>query len=108
MSKFHYCSSEDELLWYLQIDPFNQRAYPFVQMSSNELGNQRYNIKCWIEQNCIGEVVIWNGVSTPFVGDTSWRNKTMPTGNATIYFTDERDATLFTLRWVQKEQHESK
>ena len=96
MGKFHYCSSEDELAWYM--DP-NYGKY--IRMTSNQLYANRFNIRQWIENTCISDVAVWNEVSTPMTGDAHWERKITPQGSAQFYFSDEKDATLFILRWIQ-------
>ena len=96
MSKFHYLSSYDEMKWNVDTNGLVM-CYRVKREKLTELG--RHNIKYWIENNCQGDVYVWNEVDAPATGDLYWQEKVIPQGNARIYFTNEKDVTLFILKW---------
>lgn len=96
MGKFHYCSSEDELLWYLA----DEKTYHETFIAKEKLFGQKVAIREWIDSSCSGEVIGWNGVSTPINGDANWHKKVVPDGSIRLYFTDQQDETLFRLKWL--------
>lgn len=97
MGKFHYCSSEDELLWRLDPGLYDQ----YIRMIDEQLIAQRFDIQRWVENTCTGDVIVWNEVSVPNAGDQNWHKKILPEGNARLYFSDEKDVTMFMLRWIR-------
>lgn len=96
MGKFHYCSSEDELRWYLN----DTIVYRETFMPKEDLIGQKVAIREWIELVCSGEVIGWNGVSSPIIGEANWSKKITPDGSIRLYFTDESDEVLFRLKWL--------
>ena len=95
MSKFHYCSSEDELRWYIR--PAMELKY--IRMAADQLSDIRVDIREWADNASLGDVVVWNEVTTPSKGEESWHKKVTPQGNARIYFFNEKDAVFFALKW---------
>ena len=95
MGKFVYISSKDELEWHCDI-----KNTPYAYLGPDELAISKLYFRIWIEESCQGTVFVWNGVSTPDGGDLYWGKKIVPQGDATLYFEDPRDYTLFRLKYV--------
>ena len=98
MSKFYYCSSEDELRW--QCDHHGLIYRRLSRDALNDIG--RNNLRQWIEDYCQDNVYAWNETETPFKGSSTWQQQITPSGNVTLYFVNEKDAALFSLKWSCK------
>ena len=92
--KFNYCSSKDELMWYVNMSD------PSVGMTNEKLEGKRKEIQQWVETTCSDSVFVWNKVETPTYGEKGWGQKMMPQGDAEFYFLSAEDALLFRLKWI--------
>ena len=95
MGTFHYCSCQDEMLWYVHADTANNN----VLVEDADLGEERYQIQHWAKTEAFGDVIAWNCVTKPEVGETDWARKIVPQGNIILFFSDKRDQTYFLLKW---------
>ena len=95
MSKFHYCSSYDELVWHVNANSDCVHHKSCDQL--NDIG--RIRLKEWIEASCQGDVYVWNESRTPYQGEANWQARAFPHGHAKFYFTKEQDATLLAMKW---------
>jgi len=94
MGIFKYCSSRDELGWYVHPD-YELNIY----LSAEQLAISKLYFRKWIEEVCFGTVYACNNVSLPDSGESNWVRKIIPKGDATFYFSDPRDYTLFKLKY---------
>lgn len=91
-----YISDYDELTWLMDVDAFKfyECNIPWVN---------RMRIRRWIEDNCSGQVFVWNGLLAPdkgAVGD--WGNLVSPDGKTCFFiFMEQADETRFALEFVK-------
>jgi len=92
MGTFHYCSSLDELEWYVGDVGYGL----FIKAMTLD----KTKLRKLIEESCSGDVYGWNGVEAPVRGETiegAFR-RTVPQGNITLYFSDLKDYTFLKLK----------
>ena len=95
--KFRYCSSKDELSWYIDM---NKDLPPHVIMSKEQLASRKAAIHDWVETYCTAPVYVWNEVGLPNKGEAGWHQKITPQGGAQFFFGAEKDAIMFSLKWL--------
>jgi phosphoribosyl-AMP cyclohydrolase len=90
-----YISDYDELTWLINVDDFRfyECSIPWVS---------RKRIRQWVEENCSGQVFVWNGLLAPdkgAVGD--WGSLVSPDGKTCFFvFMEETDETRFALEFT--------
>ena len=93
MANLEYLSSFDELTWRVDFS----RAY---SVRADIPWTARSEVRNWIEKCCKDTVWVWNGTSTPEIGDTNWAYKVSPR-EARVYlvFENAADAEMFMLKY---------
>jgi len=93
MATLEYLSSFDELTWRVDFS----RAW---SVCADIPWTARSEVRNWIEKCCKDTVWVWNGTSTPEIGDTNWAYKVSPK-EARVYlvFENAADAEMFMLKY---------
>jgi hypothetical protein len=90
-----YISDYDELTWLINVDDFKfyECSIPWVS---------RKRIRQWVEENCSGQVFVWNGLLQPDKGaHGDWASLVAPDGKTCFFiFLEQADETRFALEFT--------
>lgn len=92
--KIVYISDFDQLTWLVDLD-----QHPFYECDIN--WQRRPMMREWIEENCEGPVLIWNGLVTPDYGQSNYGHMVSPHPSLChIIFLNKEDEAKFGLSMV--------
>lgn len=93
-----YIGDYDELTWVINVDDFKfyECSIPWVN---------RMRIRKWIEDNCSGTVLVWNGLLAPDKANMGyWGHLIAPDGETCFFiFMEQADETRFALEFAQSD-----
>ena len=96
MAKFEYLSSFDELTWRVN---FQQAWVALCDIP----WDARQEVREWAVECCTNTVWLWNGVSTPDVGDCNWGKIAHPQhSKCYLIFEHAHDCELFMLKYADR------
>lgn len=98
MGAFKYCSSQDELEWYVHPDLTLN-----VYITAEAMFSMKTKLRDWIIEYCQGTVYARNSIIIPASGEKDWQRKIVATGDTTFFFEKPEDYTLFKLKWSHLE-----
>jgi hypothetical protein len=92
-----YISDYDELTWLINVDDFRfyECSIPWVN---------RMRIRKWVDENCSGQVFVWNGLLAPDknAAINNWGDLVAPDGKTCFFvFMEEADETRFALEFTK-------
>lgn len=93
MSNFMFIEKEQELHWWID----NTWHKVYMKYVNDSI---KYTIREWVENECVGNVVVFARTRWPKQGEGDWANTIKGDGSIDIYFKNADDAAYFKLTWL--------